>query len=95
MVIMPLIWNVHACQAEREAMVKLASAAEEEAGRLKKRLAKANEEQEAAMHKHLAEQQRIQVLWSCQLIIVERAYQPIPLSHMSTVWTTRNRSLGE
>ena len=59
---MPLIWTLHACQAEREAMAKLASAAEEEAGRLKKKLAEAAEELEEAMRKHLAEQRRIQVI---------------------------------
>lgn len=63
------VWQLLACegwmsmcaQAEREAMAKLAAAAEEEACRLKKKLAEAADELEEAVRKHLANQQRVQV----------------------------------
>lgn len=51
-------------QAERDAVSKLAGAAEEEAARLKKKLQESAEELEEAMRKHLADQQRIQVFHS-------------------------------
>ena len=48
-------------QAERDAVSKLAGMAEDEVARLKRKLQEAGEELEAALRKHAAEQQRVQV----------------------------------
>ncbi len=48
-------------QAEREAAAKAAAAAGEEVERLKRKLQEAGEEMEAAMRRHLADQQRVHV----------------------------------